>query len=136
MFFVGTSAPGKSVNVSPKGVTPLKVLGKNKAAYIDFAGSGNRTAEDIAEGSTVTVMFCSFSAEPLILRLFCNGEAVTPSDAKFAELSLLWPDVPGKHVRTIFMLDIFKVQTSCGYGVPVFEYIGLKPTVSGLVGKG
>lgn len=124
MFFVGSCAGGRDVNISPKGVTPLRILGANMAVYPDFHGSGNRTAEDIAEGSSVTLMFCSFDTSPYILRLFCTGEILKPGDAAFNTLLAHWDGMNKNEVRQMFLLKIKKVQSSCGYGVPVFEYIG------------
>ncbi|MDD2915984.1 MAG: pyridoxamine 5'-phosphate oxidase family protein [Gallionella sp.] len=119
MFFIGSCAGGRNVNISPKGGIPLCILGADMLAYLDLYGSNNRTAEDIAEGSPVTVMFCSFDATPLILRLFCIGEIMKPSDAGFDVLFAHWDGIDITKVRQIFLLKICKVQSSCGYGVPI-----------------
>ena len=41
MFFVATAAAGGRVNLSPKGLDALRVLGPNMVAYLDRTGSGN-----------------------------------------------------------------------------------------------
>ena len=127
MFFVGTNSKEEAPNVSPKGVEPLKIIDNRTAAYLDYHGSGNRTAEDIAKGSPVTVMYCSFDTKPLILRLFCKGRANREGEAEFAELLKLWGKEPSVKIRQVFRLEIYSVQTSCGWGVPMYDYTGERP---------
>ncbi len=69
----------------------------------------------------MTIMFCSFVREPLILRLYGTARAVHPGDGEWDELAALFPPLLG--ARNIFVLDVDLVQTSCGYGVPLFEYV-------------
>lgn len=131
VFFVGTSSAKNGINISPKGLYPVKVLDSNRVAYMGLPGSGNRTADDIAEGSSVTLMFCSFDENPKILRLFCTGETLKKGDADFNKLASLWDTGDGngktaERARDIFLLHIEKVHTSCGYGVPIFSYVGDK----------
>ncbi len=96
-------------------------------AYIHTSGSGNRTAEDLAAGSSVTLMFCSFEEKPLILRLYCRGETLAPGDPRFDELLPLWDDFACERIRNIFLFDVFRVQESCGWGVPLFSYKEERP---------
>lgn len=133
LFFTASSAGGRDANVSPKGIFPLKILGPNEVAVLDLFGSGNRTAEDIAEGGRVTLMFCSFDEEPLILRLFCYGEAIRPDDARFEKFLSNWSGTKMDGVRQIFSYKVTMVQTSCGYGVPKFRYEGEKKFASKLL---
>jgi len=136
VFFVGTASDKKGINISPKGVYSIKVLDKYRVAYLGLPGSGNRTAEDIAEGSSVTLLFCSFDEKPFILRLFCRGETLKKGDGGFDKLAALWNGDGGKNpaerARDIFLLHIGKVQRSCGFGVPVFSYIGDKKEADSL----
>ena len=127
VFFIGSTAPGKDTNVSPKGMYDLKNAGPNRLAYIHTSGSGNRTAEDLAAGSGVTLMFCSFDEKPLILRLYCRGEALAPCDPRFEELLPLWDDFARERIRNIFVFDVLRAQESCGWGVPLFSYRGERP---------
>lgn len=127
IFFIGSTAPGKDTNISPKGMFDLKDVGPNRLAYIHTSGSGNRTAEDLAAGSGVTLMFCSFDEKPLILRLYCRGEALAPGDPRFEELLPRWDGFARERIRNIFLFDVFRVQESCGYGVPLFSYKGERP---------
>ncbi len=127
VFFIGSSAPGKDTNISPKGMFDLKNAGPNRLAYIHTSGSGNRTAEDIAAGSGVTLMFCSFGEKPLILRLYCRAEALASGDPRFEELLPLWNGFTSERIRNIFIFDVYRAQESCGWGVPLFSYTGERP---------
>ena len=44
MFFVGTADVDGRVNVSPKGMDSLKVVGDNRVVWLNLTGSGNETA--------------------------------------------------------------------------------------------
>jgi predicted pyridoxine 5'-phosphate oxidase superfamily flavin-nucleotide-binding protein len=51
LFFVA-SAPldaAGHVNLSPKGLEALRVLGPHRVAYLDLTGSGNETSAHLAE---------------------------------------------------------------------------------------
>jgi hypothetical protein len=120
--FFTASAPlaGKHVNLSPKGVpsASFSILGPNQAAYVDATGSGNETISHIYENGRVTIMFCSFAASPRILRFFCKGEVIEWDQPEFEST---WKKMgiakPVEGARAIILLDVFKVQTSCGFGV-------------------
>ena len=67
-------------------------------------------------------MFCSFARQPLILRLYGKANVIHSRDSKWKELSSLFDEYVG--ARQFFQLNIELVQTSCGFGVPFFEYRG------------
>ena len=120
LFFVA-SAPlnGEGhVNLSPRGLDSLKVLGPHEVAFYDLTGSGNETAAHLAENGRITIMFCAFEGAPRILRLYGRGEVVRPGDARWPELSQQFDDgLP--QARQIIRIDVSRIQTSCGYGVPL-----------------
>ena len=67
-------------------------------------------------------MFCAFEGPPLILRLYGKGRAILPGSA-------IWPQYAPHftlpvNTRQIFVADIELVQTSCGFGVPLYDYTG------------
>lgn len=128
LFFVGTAADQGRVNVSPKGMDSLRVLGPNRLVWLNLTGSGNETAAHMRENSRMTVMFCSFSAKPLILRVYGTAEAIHNNDDKWDELTALFPHHPAR--RQIFDLTIDLVQTSCGFGVPVFDLVEHRNTLA------
>ena len=120
VFFVGTAAPDGRVNVSPKGMDTLRVLGKNRVVWLNLTGSGNETAAHLLENDRMTLMFCAFEGPPMILRLFGQAQVIHPRDSKWDELFSLFPSIPG--ARQIFDLDIDLVQSSCGMAVPYFDF--------------
>lgn len=129
MFFVATaplSAEGR-VNVSPKGLDTFAVLSPSRVAYLDLTGSGNETAAHLLENGRITFMFTSFAGAPRILRLYGMGLVVLPDDDEWSELRLHFGAVPG--ARQIIVADVDRVQTSCGFGVPLMEHRGSRDTL-------
>lgn len=129
LFFVA-SAPwaGDHINVSPKGhpSRTFSILGANTVAYLDATGSGCETISHIYENGRVTIMFCSFGSSPQIMRLFCKGRVVEKWDQHYQELRAKMATENGDEVdvtgaRAIIVLKIKKVQTSCGFGVPMID---------------
>lgn len=119
LFFTASAPTSGRLNLSPKGMDTFRVITNNTVAYLDLTGSGNETAAHLAENGRITLMFCSFSKNPLILRLYGNGKVIRPSNTQWTELKALFPDLAG--ARQIIMIHIDSVQTSCGFAVPMFE---------------
>jgi hypothetical protein len=128
MFFVATAAQTGTINLSPKGMDSLRVLGPNKVVWLNLTGSGNETAAHLLQSDRMTVMFCSFAKQPLILRLYGHATAVHPRDERWTEYTTLIPGFTG--ARQFFELDVDLVQTSCGYAVPHFEFKGDRATLT------
>ena len=122
LFFVATAPLDSSghVNLSPKGYDTLRVLSSHRIAYLDLTGSGNETSAHLAENGRITFMFCAFSGPPQILRLYGRGRTILPGTDEWNELASLFPDRPG--ARQIIAADIDRVQTSCGYAVPLMTF--------------
>jgi hypothetical protein len=125
LFYIASAGThGRHVNVSPKGYPgeTLAVLNPNLVAYLDYTGSGSETISHIYENGRATLMFCSFGQNPRILRLFCKGRVVEADENKEEfdswVVKMEKEDSMTKGVRAVILLDIWKVQTSCGYGVP------------------
>ena len=125
MFFVATAPLDGDghVNCSPKGGDAFRVLSPNSVAYLDLTGSGNETSAHLLENGRITFMFCAFEGAPNILRLYGEGRTVLPGDAEWVELAALFQPLHPT-VRQIIVATIDKVQTSCGYSVPLYEYAG------------
>jgi hypothetical protein len=85
-------------------------------------GSGNETAAHLLESKRMTLMFCSFESAPLILRLYGSAQTVYSTDDAWNELSTLFPQYSG--ARQIYDMSVDLVQTSCGFAVPFFDFIG------------
>lgn len=127
VFFVGTAGVDGFVNVSPKGMDSFRVIDKSKIVWLNLTGSGNETAAHVLEHNRMTIMFCSFDKQPLILRLYGDANVVHPRDNSWDKLNLLFPDYLG--ARQIFELDLKLVQTSCGYAVPLYGLESERPTL-------
>ena len=124
MFFVGT-APLNSdghLNLSPKGMDSFRVLSDTRVGYMDIVDSGNETSAHLLENGRITIMFCAYEGPPNILRLYGKGTTVLPGDAEWDELSSHFPIIMA--TRQIIVAEIHKVQTSCGFSVPLYSYSG------------
>ena len=122
LFFVGTAANDGTINVSPKGWDSLRILGPSHIAWLNITGSGNETAAHLAQNERMTMMFCAFDGNPKILRLYGKAVAVHPRDEKWDELAKLFK--PHKSARQYVEFKIDLVQTSCGFGVPFYDFVG------------
>jgi hypothetical protein len=122
LFFVASAPDEGRINLSPKGLDCLRVLDDRTVAYLDLTGSGAETAAHVRANGRLTMMFCSFAAEPLILRLYGRGELVRPGEPAWTALAARFPVQPS--ARQIILLHVQSVQTSCGYGVPLFDFSG------------
>lgn len=122
IFFVATAAPRGRVNVSPKGMATLRVLGSNDVAYLDCTGSGSETRAHLvaSEDRRLTMMFCAFEGKPLILRLYGQAQSLMRGTSEYGEMLRYFEEIPG--ARQIVRLTVELVQASCGMGVPLFEY--------------
>lgn len=119
IFFTASAPSDGRINLSPKGIDTFRCLDNKTVAYLDLTGSGNETAAHLKENGRLTVMFCSFTEKPLILRLYGSGEIISQSNSQWDELHQNFPKIAGE--RQIVVLHIESLQTSCGFGVPVFE---------------
>jgi hypothetical protein len=124
LFFVSTAPldAGGRINLSPKGLDTFKVLSDKKVAYMDFIGSGNETSAHTLENGRITFMFCAFQGPPNILRLYGKGFSVLPDTELWPQYAANFELYPS--TRQIIVADIDLVGTSCGYGVPLYEYSG------------
>ncbi len=122
IFFVGTATADGRVNVSPKGMDSLRVLDANRVLWLSVTGSGNETSAHVQENPRMTIMFAAFEGNPMILRIYGNARVVHKNDPEWKELVTLFRPLPG--ARQIFDLSVDLVQTSCGMGVPFYDYVG------------
>lgn len=130
VFFTASAAAGARVNLSPRGTDTFRVLGTTEVAYLDRTGSGNETAAHMLADGRLTVMFCAFDGPPMILRLYGRGEVLRRDGGAYGDLlatAFGGHEPPG--ARQIVRLAIDLVQTSCGYGVPLFDYRDDRPTL-------
>lgn len=129
IFFVATAADGAHPNLSPKGYDTVQVLTPGRIAYVDWPGSGNQTATHVSQHGRITLMFCSFDSKPLILRIYGKGRVYQRGSAEFSSLGDALGDKVGAHTRQLIDIEVQRVQTSCGYAVPLFAYRGERETL-------
>ena len=122
IFFVGTATTDSRINISPKGMDSLRVLGPRRVVWLNVTGSGNETSAHVQHDPRMTVMFCAFDGPPLILRLYGTAKVVHPRDPEWRELFSSFSPLPG--ARQMFDVTIDLVQTSCGMAVPYLSYTG------------
>ncbi len=134
MFFVGTAPldADAHVNVSPKGpIGALRVLGPREDAYLDVVGSGAETIAHLRENGRIVVMLCAFEGPPRIVRLHGTGEVVFAGDERldalleqcaFEELTEV-----EEARRSVIVVDVERISDSCGYGVPLMQYVEERP---------
>ena len=121
VFFTGTAAPDGRVNISPKGSDSLRVLGPNRILWRNLTGSGNETAGHLLQANRMTLMWCSFTSKPLILRAYGQARAIHTDDPDFADLDASF--APHIGTRQLYDMQIDLVQTSCGWAVPVMDLV-------------
>jgi hypothetical protein len=133
VFFVASVADDLSkgpegqgpVNLSPKGGSPLHVIGRNRVAYLDYTGSGNETSRHTRRGGPITLMVMSMGVEDAaVVRLFGHATVTPVKESPLAELLLsATADEIELPTRQVVDVAVEGTQTSCGYGVPVFEFV-------------
>ncbi|WP_433734813.1 pyridoxamine 5'-phosphate oxidase family protein [Nocardia sp. CA-129566] len=125
MFFVATApSDGGRVNLSPKGYRDtFAILDDHTVAYLDLFGSGVETISHLRDNGRITIMFCSFTRNSRILRLFGSGRVVRPDDPEFIDLRTHFGlEHPG--IRAVIVIDVERIADACGYSVPYYELVG------------
>ena len=130
LFFVASADPAHAqgphgigpVNVSPRGGA-LHIVSPQRVAFLDDPGSGNETARHSAAGGPVTLMVCSFESEnAAIVRLYGRAKATPIASSPLAAV-LLEERPPDSRPRQVIEVEIESTMTSCGYGVPVMDFV-------------
>jgi Pyridoxamine 5'-phosphate oxidase len=119
IFFTATAPNSGKINLSPKGIDTFRCLDNHTVGYLDLTGSGNETSAHLQENGRITIMFCSFTEKPLILRIYGQGKVVRPQDLEWDNFYQFFTPTTGE--RQIIIINIDGVQTSCGYGVPLYD---------------
>ncbi|MGL5012132.1 MAG: pyridoxamine 5'-phosphate oxidase family protein, partial [Paracoccaceae bacterium] len=122
LFFVATAAETGRVNLSPKGADTLRILDDSHIRWLNLSGSGNETAGHLRQVNRITLMFCAFEGDAMILRLYGRAKTLHPRDHAWNDAIAQFPKLAGS--RQIFDITIDDIQTSCGTGVPFMTYAG------------
>ena len=135
IYFVATAPSGAEghVNLSPKGYDTLRVLDGRTVAYLDLTGSGVETIAHLGQNGRITLMLCAFEGAPRIVRCHGRGTVVLPGEDGFDELVGRFPGLPG--VRSVIRVDVERLSSSCGFGVPLMELVGPRDTLVAWAGR-
>lgn len=133
ILWVGTAplSGAGHINISPKGGQSFGILSPTSFWYLDLTGSGVETHAHLYEpgNGRICVMFMAFEGPPRILRIWGAGRAVENGtkefDAFVAQQKVRL--IPG--ARSIIMVDVHQVATSCGFSVPFYEWKGWRRTL-------
>jgi hypothetical protein len=130
VFFTASATATGHINLSPRGTDMFRVLDANCVVYLDRTGSGNETAAHLLADGRLTIMLCAFDGPPLIMRLYGKGRTARRGGDEYQRLlAAHYADTEPLGARQMVLLDIDLVQTSCGYGVPLQDYAGERPTM-------
>lgn len=127
VFFVGTAPSGSDghVNVSPKGMAgTFAVLGPNQVGYLDYFGSGAETIAHVRDNGRIVLMFCSFDKRCRIIRLHGQARVVQFNESEYPELRANFSQQLERGARSIILVDVTRVADSCGYSVPLMDFVG------------
>ncbi|MEM9232755.1 MAG: pyridoxamine 5'-phosphate oxidase family protein [Pseudomonadota bacterium] len=131
MFFVATAPRSDEghVNLSPKGYEDsFAITGPKSVAYVDLGGSGIETVAHLRENARITIMFCAFEGPANILRLYGTGRVVQFNEPGFDKAMELFPGV--ERARNVIHVDVTRIQDSCGWGVPFYDFKGERDQLS------
>jgi hypothetical protein len=121
LFFVATAARDGRVNMSPKGMDTLRIMDDNRIVWLNLSGSGNETATHLLDNPRMTLMFCAFEGDPMILRTYGTARVLHPRSEGWEDMISGFPQIAGS--RQILDLSIDLIQTSCGTGVPEMRFV-------------
>ncbi|SEL38452.1 pyridoxamine 5'-phosphate oxidase [Pacificibacter marinus] len=129
MFFCASAAVGARINLTPRSTELLRITGPNEALFLDLVGSSNETAAHMIADGRLTFMFCAVAGPPMIMRLYGTGRTIHRGTDEYQSLIAEHFTQEPVNARQIFVLDFDLVQTSCGYGVPMFEFTRERPSL-------
>ena len=107
------------------------MLGPKTFAYLDLTGSGAETIAHLRQNGRITLMFCSFGDAPKVLRIYGTGRPCCPptrTGPNSPRSSRRRPDDAGGRrtgadQRAIIVVEADRIADSCGYAVPVMEFL-------------
>lgn len=124
LFFVATAplAAAGHLNLSPRGLPgTFAVIDERSVGWLDLTGSGAETIAHLRENGRIVVMLCAFDGPPQIVRLHGRGRVVLRSDEEWDGVAVHFPDK--RSARAIVVVDITRVSDSCGYAVPLYDFV-------------
>ncbi|KAI0602808.1 hypothetical protein F4775DRAFT_535816, partial [Biscogniauxia sp. FL1348] len=134
IFWVSTAplSGNGHVNVSPKGGPYFGIPDNKTFWYIDLTGSGNETISHLLEpgNGRITIMFSAFDGPPRILRFWGKGRVLENGTRAFDEMVAREKihRIPG--MRSVIVVDIHQVGSSCGFSVPLYDFKEFRTTLN------
>ncbi|MDA8081993.1 MAG: pyridoxamine 5'-phosphate oxidase family protein [Actinomycetota bacterium] len=130
VYFIATAPIGIDghVNCTPRPMDwSFFAESSRLVGWFDLVGSGVETIAHLKENGRIVLMFCSFGSKPLILRLHGKGSVYEPGDEEFeSRVSMAGH---GLGIRAVVTVDVERVSTSCGNGVPVMDFVSHRSTI-------
>ncbi|KAJ7080646.1 hypothetical protein B0H15DRAFT_483846 [Mycena belliarum] len=123
VFWVATAplALDGHINLSPKGGEGMfHIVNPRQVWYEDLTGSGVETISHLRENGRITVLFNAFEGPPRIARLYGRGTVYEYGTPEYHNFIPAESRKPGS--RSVIVVDVHKVSTSCGYAVPFFDF--------------
>ena len=119
-------SPGSAAAITGNGAPSgphynLNLIGVPQDKSADMTGSGNETSAHLRENGRITLMFCAFEERPKILRIYGRGRTVLRNETDWANLAAAFEQSVG--LRQIILVDVNRVATSCGFGVPMMKFV-------------
>jgi Pyridoxamine 5'-phosphate oxidase len=127
LYFVATAPLQGRVNLSPKGMDSLCVMSPTRILWLNLTGSGNETAAHLAHDPRLTLMWCGFETRPMILRAYGTARVLHRDHAEWPSLAAHLTAQPG--ARQMIDMTIDLVQSSCGFAVPVMNFVADRPVL-------
>jgi hypothetical protein len=104
---------------------------------MDLTGSGIETHAHLHEPNNgrICVMFIAFTGPPRILRIWGKGRAIENGTAEYTAFirDQKVETKPGS--RSIIMIRIDQVATSCGFSVPYYDFVGHRSVLDDFFAK-
>ncbi|KAI8627914.1 pyridoxamine phosphate oxidase family protein [Xylariaceae sp. FL1651] len=133
VFWVSTAplSGNGHVNVSPKGGPPRESFGVPNTTsfwYMDMTGSGIETISHLLEpgNGRITILFNAFEGPPRIVRLWGKGRVLENGTPEFNEIVQRENITTMPGTRSVIVVSIHQVGTSCGYKVPFFSFVDFR----------
>ncbi len=122
LFFVASAPLSEEghVNCSPKGGDSFRILDSKTVVYQDYVGSGAETIAHIRENGRIVLMFVALEGQPKILRLHGSATVLLPGDQEYESMATLFNNPCAK--RSLIKTHVTRIQDSCGFGVPIYEF--------------
>ena len=87
-------------------------------AYLDLTGAAPRPSPTCARTAASRCMFCAFEGPPQIVRLYGRGEVAGARRRATSTSCVAAVPGPARAARSVIVVGLDRVATSCGYSVP------------------